>query len=146
MTEPVPEDVMKRAREAFARAMRAVDSPYIPETPEEIIARALIAERAEAEAMYRNALETARTEIEWWATEHGCCRGHEDEAVGAMEEVLRKNPKAAKELEAVKDVIEALQELRRAGVAKGDTLRPHGKRSLSTLKEQAVRSSKTKLR
>lgn len=56
-----------------------------------------------------------------------------------IEEVLRKNPKAAKELEAVKDVIDALQELRRAGVAKGDTLRPHkhGKQSLNALKAQA---------
>lgn len=64
-----------------------------------------------------------------------------------MEEVLRKNPKAAKELEldAVKDVIDALQELRRVGVAKGDTLRPldYGRQSLSALKaQQSIRGLK----
>lgn len=65
-----------------------------------------------------------------------------------MEEVLRNNPKAAKELEAVKDVIDALHELRRTGVAKGDTLRPLNRQSLSDLKNQGVmrgRISKLKL-
>jgi hypothetical protein len=40
----------------------------------------------------------------------------------ALEEILRKNPRVAKELESIRDVIETLNKLRDAGMARGPEL------------------------
>jgi hypothetical protein len=36
----------------------------------------------------RAALTVAREEICWWASEHGCCIGHEDHALTVIDEAL----------------------------------------------------------
>lgn len=37
----------------------------------------------------RDALVAAKAEIEWWAREHGCCDGHQDEVLATIEAALR---------------------------------------------------------
>jgi hypothetical protein len=36
----------------------------------------------------RSALEKAREEILWWVDEHGCCKGHEAEALAAIDDAV----------------------------------------------------------
>lgn len=38
----------------------------------------------------RAALVAAKTEIEWWADEHRCCKGHQAEAIEQIDAALAK--------------------------------------------------------
>ena len=40
----------------------------------------------------RAALKAAKTEIEWWVEEHGCCDGHQDEAMKLIALALEQKP------------------------------------------------------
>jgi hypothetical protein len=52
-----------------------------------------------------------------------------------FKQMIKENPKAAKGLSEMKDIIDSLQALREAGIAKGSDLRPfRGRQSLSDLK------------
>lgn len=62
-----------------------------------------------------------------------------------IKEVLRRNPKAAAELEGAKDVLATLHQLREVGVAKGDMLRPFGRQSVADLKSRGPIRARFKL-
>ncbi len=63
-----------------------------------------------------------------------------------FDEAVQKNPKAAQELEKIKDVLDALKELRKTGIARGSELRPFkGRQSLGELKHNGTRRKKSKL-
>lgn len=59
--------------------------------------------------------------------------------MGYIEEAMRKNPKAAQQLEEIKDIFGTLKELREAGIARGSNLCPF--RSSQSLRELDVSSS-----
>ena len=48
----------------------------------------LIGEKDKRIAELEAALNFAGDEIRWWATEHGCCAGHESEALAKIDSVL----------------------------------------------------------
>lgn len=37
----------------------------------------------------REVVEKLREEILWWSEEHGCCKGHEDEALALLDDALK---------------------------------------------------------
>ena len=51
-----------------------------------------------------------------------------------IEEVLKRNQKAVDELQTAKDMLATLNELREAGIARGDSLRPFGRQFVVGLK------------
>lgn len=63
-----------------------------------------------------------------------------------LEKVIRDNPKAAQEIEEMKDVIGALHDLRKAGVARGSDLRPfRGRQTVNELNPKSIRRGNLKL-
>lgn len=45
----------------------------------------------------RAALRTARGEICWWANEHGCCKGKEDETIQLIDDTLNEQTSVNRE-------------------------------------------------
>lgn len=63
-----------------------------------------------------------------------------------IDEAVQKNPKAAQEIEEMKDLLGALNDLRKAGIARGSEIRPfRGRQSLGELKRDSNRRGKLKL-
>ena len=57
-----------------------------------------------------------------------------------IDEAVQKNPKGARELEKMKDVLDALNDLRKAGIARGSEIRPfRGRQSLGKLIQEPSR-------
>ena len=59
-----------------------------------------------------------------------------------VHEIRQKNPRAADEIDAMRETFETLRQLREAGVTKGDTFRPapSGRRSLEDLKTRRTKT------
>lgn len=66
--------------------------------------------------------------------------------MAGIDKIIKENPKAVEELGKMKDVIEALHEMRRSGIAKGSDIRPfRGRQTLSELRPGASRRGGFKL-
>ena len=54
-------------------------------------ALAIADERSKENVELRAALMKAKSEIKWWADEHGCCAGHEREVMQMIEASLEQS-------------------------------------------------------
>lgn len=63
-----------------------------------------------------------------------------------FDEIIQGNPKAAQELDEMKETLDALMELRRSGFARGSDLRPfRGRQTVNELNPRSLRRGVIKL-